>query len=242
VRHQPSRALGERAADEDHDEREHGPEQECEAPTDIGGEQVQEHERGEGAEDRGGPVAAVDPDVDAVPILRGHHLVDRGVDGGVLPADSHACDETRPVEPGEPQPAAVVHRERREPGAEEVQEEGEDEQPLPPELIGEPPEDERTDDLADEVHRRDQPDLGRAHVERVGLDEDAGHRARDRYLQAVEDPCRAEPDHHVGVELRPRQAIEPCGDGAADGRARAASVAIVSLALSVSTAAAARGR
>ena len=193
VGHEPARALGEGARHEDHDDREHGAHQEREPPADVRGERVQEDERGERAEDRAGPVAAVDPDVDAAPVLRGHHLVDRGVDRRVLAADSHARDEPRPVEPGEPDPAAVVDRERRKPGAEQVQEEGDDEQPLPPELIGHPSEDERADDLADEVDRRDQPDLGRGHVERVGLDEDARHRARDRDLQAVEDPGGAEP-------------------------------------------------
>ena len=140
VGHQPARALGEGARDDDHDDREHGAHQEREPPADVGGERVQEDQRGERAEDRAGPVAAVDPDVDAAPVLRGHHLVDRGVDRRVLAADPHPRDEPRPVEPGEPDPAAVVDRERCEPGAEQVQEQRDDQQPLAPELVGLPPE------------------------------------------------------------------------------------------------------
>ena len=49
--------------------------------------------------------------------------------------------------------------ERGEPGAEQVQEQGDDEQPLAPEPVGQPPEDERADHLADEVDRGDQADL-----------------------------------------------------------------------------------
>ena len=216
VGHEPARALGEGARHDEDDESEHGAHQEREPPPDVRGERVQEDERDERAEDRAGPVAAVDPDVDTAAILRGHHLVDRGVDGRVLAADSHARDEPRPVEVDEPQPAAVVHRERRKPCAEEVQEERDDEEPLPPELIRHPPEDERTHDLADEVHRRDQPDLGRGHVERVGLDEDTGHGARDRDLEAVEDPGGPEPGDHPRVERRPAQAIEPRRDRGAN--------------------------
>jgi hypothetical protein len=160
VGHQPPRAFGEGASDDDHDEREQRAHEERQAPADIDGERVQEDQRCERADDGAGPVGAVDPDVDAPAVLRRHHLVDRGVDGGVLAADAHPRDETRPVEVHEPEPAAVVHREGCEPRAEQVEQQRDDQQALPAERIGEPPEEERADHLSDEVDRGDQADLG----------------------------------------------------------------------------------
>ena len=193
-----------------------GPRRNASRQPTLGANALRKIERGERSEDRARPVAAVDPDVDAAPVLRRHHLVDRGVDRRVLAADPHPRDEPRPVEPGEPEPAAVVHRERCEPGAEQVQEQRDDQQPLAPERVGLPSEIQRPDDLPEEVDRRDHPDLARRHVERVGLHQDARHRARDRDLQPVEDPRRAQTRDHAGVERRPAQAVEPRRDRAPD--------------------------
>jgi hypothetical protein len=199
VGHQPPRAFGEGASDDDHDEREQRAHEERQAPADIDGERVQEDQRCERADDGAGPVGAVDPDVDAPAVLRRHHLVDRGVDRRVLAADAHARDQPRRVEEHEPA-GVMTGDERGQPGAEQVQQEGDDEQPAPAELVRQPAEHERTHQLADQVDRRDQANLGRRHVERRWLGEDADDRAGDRDLQAVEDPGGAEACDHAGVE------------------------------------------
>ena len=185
-------------------------------PT-FGRERVQEDERGERAEDRAGPVAAVDPDVDAAPVLRRHHLVDRGVDRRVLAADPHPRDEPRPVEPGEPDPAAVVDRERREPGAEQVQQQRHDQQPLAPELVR----------LPSEVRARRPPRRpGRStRSARSGSRScracRAGSSTPVTELEIVIcSPSRIHaaprPGDHAGVERRPAQAVETRRDRAAN--------------------------
>jgi hypothetical protein len=181
VGHQPARALRQRAADDDDDDREHGPHQEREAPADIDREGVEEDERGERAEDRAGPVAAVDPDVDPPSVPGRHHLVDRRVDGRILAADPHPGHEARRVEEDEPA-GVVAGDERRQPGSEEIEDERDDQQPLAAELVRQSPEEQRADHLADQVDRRDQPDLRRGHPERGGLRQLPRDRARDRDL------------------------------------------------------------
>jgi hypothetical protein len=93
------------------------------------------------------------------PVLGRHHLVDRGIDRRILAADSHARDQPRRVEIH--QPAAVMAGgEGGGPGAQQVQQEGHHQQPPPSQLIRQPAEDQRPDDLADQIDRGDQPDLG----------------------------------------------------------------------------------
>ena len=148
VGQQPPGALGQGAGDDDDDQREHRSHEERQPPADVHGEGVEEDERGERAEDRPGPVGAVDPDVDAAPVLRRHHLVDRRVDRRVLSTDAHAGDQAGGVE--EHQPAGVMAGdERREPGAQQVQQQRDDQQPLASQLVRHPPEDQRSDQLAD---------------------------------------------------------------------------------------------
>jgi hypothetical protein len=102
------------------------------------GEVVQEDVGHERAQDCAGPVGAVDPDVDPAPVLRGHHLIDRRVDRRVLAADAHPGDEPGDVE--EHQPAGVVPgHERGQAGADQVQQQGEDEQPFAPAVVNTTP-------------------------------------------------------------------------------------------------------
>ena len=207
VRHQPAWTLREGAADDDHDQRQHRPHQEGQPPAHVDGEGVEEDQGHERADDRAGPVGAVDPDVDASAVLRRHHLVDGRVDGGVLTADTHAGNEPGGVE--EEQPAVVVARdERRGAGAEQVQQQGHDQQALAADPVRHPPEVQGTDHFADQVDRRDQPDLGRGHVERLRTREHPGHRAGDGDLQPVQDPGRAETGDHPGVERAPAQPVQ----------------------------------
>ena len=106
VRDQPARALGQHPAHDDDEDGQHRAQQERQPPAHVGGEVVEEDVGDQRAQDRAGPVAAVDPDVDPAPVLRGHHLIDRGVDRRVLPADAHPGHEPGEVE--EHQPAGMV--------------------------------------------------------------------------------------------------------------------------------------
>ena len=169
-------------------------------------------QRDERAEDRPGPVGAVDPDVDPAPVLRRHHLVDRRVDRRVLAADAHPGDEPGGVE--EHQPAGVVAGdERRQPGAEQVQQQGDDQQPLAPELVRHPA---RTP--AHRSARRPGRPTRSARPRSRSCPSVSGWVSTPVTelaigdLQAVEDPRRAKPGDHPSVERRPSEAVEPSRD------------------------------
>jgi hypothetical protein len=215
VGQEPPRALGERAPHHQDDQRQHRAHQEGEPPPDVDGEGVEEDQRGERAEDRTRPVRPVDPDVDSPPVLGRHHLVDGRVDRRVLAADAHAGHQPGQVE--EHQPAREMPGdERRGSGAEQVEQQRRDQQPLPAQFVGHPPEHQRPHHLADQVHRRDQTDLGRGHVQGLRLGQLPGDRAGDRDLQPVENPRRPQPGDHPGMERGPAKPIEPGRDRRAD--------------------------
>src|SRR5690606_22365743 len=100
----------------------------------------EQDERAEGAERGAEPVRAVDREVGATADTRGQELVDRGVDGGVLAADARARDRAEEDEHPE------ARRERRQEGRPEIDGERDEEELLPPQLVRQPPEDERAGD------------------------------------------------------------------------------------------------
>jgi hypothetical protein len=81
VGEEPAGAFGEIAPHEQDHDREHRADRESHPPARIHRQGVEQQERGERAQDRPEPVAAVDPDIGASPIAGGHHLIDRRVDG-----------------------------------------------------------------------------------------------------------------------------------------------------------------
>jgi hypothetical protein len=85
------------------------------------------------------PVRPVDRDVDAPAVLGRDQLVDRRVDRRVLPADTGSGDESAHEVPH------GVHRERRQDGADQVDEQRENEQLLAAEAVGELTEEQRPD-------------------------------------------------------------------------------------------------
>ncbi len=84
----PARALRQVAPHEDDDQREHRADQEGDPPAPDRRDVVERHKRDDRAEERAGPVGAVDGEVHPAAVLRGDHLVDGRVDRGVLAADA----------------------------------------------------------------------------------------------------------------------------------------------------------
>ncbi len=214
VGEQPAGAFGEITPDEQDHDREYRTDQEAQPPAGVRRQRVEQQERGQRADDRSEPVAAVDPDVGASAVAGGHHLIDGRVDGRVLAADTGARDEAGGVEENEP--AGPFERQRREAGADQVDRQGPHEQLAASEFVRQPAEHQRSHDFADQVDGADRGCLRRGQVQRAGLGELAGHRAGDRDLQAVQDPGRAESQHQPGMERRPSQPVQPRRYGAAD--------------------------
>ena len=119
VHDEPPRTLREIAAHVDDREGQNRANQEAQSPRHAVGEVVEDVELGQRPEQCAAPVRAVDADVDASPILLRDHLVDRGVDRGVLTADTHTGDETRAVEKRHPA-SAVAERRGRQTRADQV--------------------------------------------------------------------------------------------------------------------------
>ena len=211
----PARALRKVPSHEQDHQAEHRTDEEGQPPAEAEVDDFEEYERAEGAENRTAPVGSVDCDVDSAAESGGDELVDRRVDCGIFAADTHACDEPGDVEEDDPA-AAVAKRQCREAAAEEVDAQGDHEEVASTEFVGQPPEEQRADYLAGQVHGGDQPDGRRRQPERLGLGERVGHRAGHGDLQTIEDPGHAESDDHAGVERRPRQPVDPCRNDAAD--------------------------
>jgi hypothetical protein len=206
VDEQPARALGHMPPHEQDPDAEHGADQECDAPPDVGREdrRVEQDQRAERAARRPEPVRAVDDQVHPAAHSRGDQLVDRRVDRRVLAADPGAGEEARDVE------VQRRPRERGRHGGDEVQHQRDQEQLLAPEAIGELAEEQRADARAGDIDRTRGEDLARAQRQpAVVLLQPRRDRADDRDLEPVEDPHRPQPDDDQPVEPRPRQPVEP---------------------------------
>ena len=204
----PARALGDVPAHPDDDQTHDRADEERDAPAEVLGDAagVEQPEAGAGAEQRTGPVGAVDGDVDPAAVLGGDQLVDGAVDRGVLAADAQPGDEAPDVEePGRP-------GEARHTTADEVDRQRDDEQLLAAQPVGQPSERQRADDLPDEIDGAGQTDLEGRHAQAL-----LEARRRDELdLQPVEDPGDPQPDDDHPVEPRPWQAVHPKRDQAAD--------------------------
>lgn len=197
VDQQPPWALRDTAAYEEDDQAEDHAEGEGQPPADVRREEggVQRDDRQQGAADRAQPEAAVDDQVDPAPVLGGDQLVDRGVDGRVLAADAEAREEAEGEEPpglegdGGQGRGPQIHRQ------------GDHEQLLAAEAVGEAAEEQRPDARAGDIEGgRGAGDLrGGDRQAAAGLGEASGDVADDRDFQTVEDPYRAEADHHGPV-------------------------------------------
>ena len=108
---------------------------------------------------RADPERPVDGDVDAAPVLGGDQLVDRGVDRGVLAADAGTGD-------GRGRRSTTrVHRERGQHRADQIDAEGDQEQLLAAEPVGQLAEEQRADAGAGDVDRARLADVGAGHAQ-----------------------------------------------------------------------------
>ncbi len=213
----PAGALGDVAPDVDDDQAEDGPDEEADAPApeDRHEVRVQQHQSTQRADQGAGPVRPVDRDVDPAAEVRRDELVDRGVDGGVLAADAEPRDEP------EHQERTEVPRQAAEPAAHQVDDEREDEQAAPAEPVGQTPEHQSADHLADQVRGGQEAHLrGRDPESALRLGEDRADVGHQLDLEAVEDPRHPEADDDHPMEPRPRQPVQPCRYQAAHGLRR----------------------
>src|SRR5262249_36387316 len=115
------------------EEAEHGAGTEGDAPAEIRGQErgVEQQHRPRRADGRAHPEAAVDGEIGAAAQPRWNELLDRRVDRGILAADAGTGEEAEAGETRE------VPRECGERGGDEIEAEGDVEELLASELIGE---------------------------------------------------------------------------------------------------------
>ncbi len=212
--HQPARRFRQPQAHEEDDEAEHGPDQKRQAPSQIRWQQVgiEHHQRSRRAERGADPEAAVDDEIGPAAVARRHQLLNGRIDGGVFAADAGAGEEAKQRE------ARQIPRQRGRRGGEEIDRERDEEQPLAPEPIGEPAEEQRAQHGAGEIGAARKPDVGVGETKLRALLQRRRDGAGERHLEAVEDPRDSERDDHEGVEAAPAQPVEPRRDVGRDHR------------------------
>jgi hypothetical protein len=206
--HQPARALGNEPTGVDDPERQHAADQERQPPAEAPGDGpgVQQDHRAQRRHRRAQPIAAVDDEVsDAAPAGRDQLLHGR-VHCRHLAPDAGAGQEAegrkRPEIPGKPT------RQRRR----AIEPDGDGEEPLAPEAIGQPPEGQGPQDRARQIDAGGEPDLLAREPEPGPFGDRARERADQRHLQAVQHPGHAERRHDQRMEPAPGQPVEPGGD------------------------------
>ena len=208
VDHQPARALGDVAPQDQHRRADGGAETEGEAPgirlRNPG--RVQQQHRDARAQGRSEPEAGVDAEVDVTAHPPRNQLVDRRIDGGVFTADPGAGQRPEQAE------AAEAPGERRGRRRGEIEHQRDAEEPLASEPIGRVAKDQRAHHRSEQVDASGEAELGIGEAERVGTLEHPGQRAGQIALEAVEQPGDPERSDHQRVPTAPRETIEPGGD------------------------------
>ena len=144
------------------------------APAQVGRQQrgIEQHDRARRADRGADPEAAVDDEVGPAAIARRHEFLDGRVDGGVFAADAGAGEEAKQRE------APQVPGQRGRRGGDEIDRERDEEQPLAPEPVGEPAEEQRAQHRAGEIGAAGEPDVGVGEVELRAFLQRAGERRR----------------------------------------------------------------
>ena len=139
MRHQPARTLGKESPQENDDQRQQATDDECQSPSHIGRKQprIENDDRSERAKRSANPKAAVDDQVGLPAPPRRHEFLHGGIDRSVLAADAGAGCEAEQRERSEIPRQSGQHR------GNEIDADGDGEQPLPPQPIGEIAEEQR---------------------------------------------------------------------------------------------------
>jgi hypothetical protein len=103
-------------------------------------------------------------------------------------------------------------------GGDEIDRKRDEEQPLAPEPIGEPAEEQCAEHCARKISAAGKSDVGIRETQLRAFLERGRDRTRQRHLETIEDPGDAERDHDQCVETAPAQPIEPCRDIGRDDR------------------------
>src|SRR5262249_60258420 len=152
------------------------------------------------------PEGAVDDEIGPAAVARRYQLLDARIDGGVFAADAGAGEEAKQRK------AREVPRQRGRRGGKEIDRERDEEQPLAPEPVGEPAEEQRAQYRAGEVRAARKADVGIGEFKLRALFERWRDGAGERHLETIENPGDAERVHHQRMKTSPAQPVEPCGD------------------------------
>ena len=216
MRHEPARTFRQPQSHEQDDEAEQGADEEGDAPAGIGAEigRIEQHHRAGGAHGGADPEAAVDDEIGPAAHARRDKLLDGRVDGRVFAADAGAGQHAEEAE------APDVPGESRGGGADQIDEQGDEEELLAAEPVGQPAEEKRAADGADQIGGAGEAEVDVAELQGRTLLERARERARQRHLEPVEDPGDAERDDEEVMEAPPGQPVEPRRNIRLDHRGR----------------------
>ena len=114
------------------------------------------------------------------------------------------------------------HDKRGGRGGDQIERERDEEQPLAPEPIGEPAEEQRPQHRAGEIGTAHQADLGVGEMQPRAFLERRRDGAGQRHLETIEDPGDPERHDHERMEPAPSQPVEPRRDIGRDDRPRCA--------------------
>ncbi len=223
VRHQPARAFRNPKSHDQNNESYCCADQERQPPADrrIDECRIEQDERTARAHCRAKPEAAVDEEVGPAAEPCRNKLLDCRIDGSVFAADAGAGEKAERDE------APRIPRQPRGRGRREINDEGDCEQLLAPEPIGQPAEEDRAEHCTGEITASGKADLRIAQSQSGGLLELAGKRAGQRHFETVENPGDAECDDHQQVKSPERQGVKPRRNIGGDDGARWARSGVV---------------
>ena len=158
------------------------------------------------AQRRADPEAAVDHQIGPSAIARRHQLLDRRIDRGVLAADAGAGQKP------EQRIACDAPGQRRRRGGRKIKRQGDEEQFLAADPIGQPAEAQRAEHRAGKIATVGKPDVDIRKMQCRAFLQRTGQRARQRDLKPVQNPGDSQRQHDAGVKAAPAQRVEPEGN------------------------------
>src|SRR6266699_3174212 len=208
MHHQPARALWDIAPHEQDCQSKNGAHTKAEPPTDVHREEVwvEQHHRQGGADRCADPPAAIDREIHMATNSRRDELINSGVNGRILPADSRACQEAADGEPDE------VGGEGRGYCSEKVDGQGNHEELFTPIHVGKAGKEQSAQDGAKQVSGAGGRDLHVREVQGLRLLEHSRDRTDDSDLKSIENPGDAQRDDHEPVPPAPGKTIHPGGN------------------------------
>jgi hypothetical protein len=174
------------------------------APADLRFDEtrIEQEDRTEAGDGGADPEAAVDRKIGPAPAPRRNQLLDRRIDGAVFAADAGAGEKPHQGETGQ-----IPCQGGRRRG-DEIDQQGDAEEPFAADPVGEPAEEERARNGAGKISAVGQPDIGGGKSQGWAVPQGPGDRTGQGDLQAIENPGDAECDNDKPVEPRPREPVQ----------------------------------